>query len=99
MPAIEPDIRGAITIREQLARHRSIAACASCHAQIDPPGFALESYDVIGGWRERYRSLDRGEPVPNKFASLGTPVAYRNGQAVDPFGASRRSCLCRHRTA
>src|SRR6201984_2671932 len=49
IPAIEPDVRGAKTIREQLAKHRSIAACASCHAKMDPPGFALESFDVIGG--------------------------------------------------
>src|ERR1700730_522589 len=52
VPALEPDIRGATTIREQLAKHRQIASCASCHTQIDPPGFALESFDVIGGWRE-----------------------------------------------
>jgi hypothetical protein len=55
VPAIEPDIRGATTIREQLAKHRSTAACASCHRLIDPPGFALESFDVIGGWRDHYR--------------------------------------------
>ena len=55
VPKIEPDIRGATTIRQQLAKHRSTAACASCHTVIDPPGFALESYDVIGGWREFYR--------------------------------------------
>ena len=42
VPAIEPDIRGATTIREQLAKHRQIASCAACHAKIDPPGFALE---------------------------------------------------------
>ncbi|MEX1232917.1 MAG: DUF1592 domain-containing protein [Planctomycetaceae bacterium] len=53
--ALEPDIRGATTIREQLAKHRESAACASCHQQIDPPGFALESFDVIGGYREKYR--------------------------------------------
>lgn len=52
---IEPDVRGAITIREQLAKHRSTEACASCHKVIDPPGFALESFDVIGGWRDHYR--------------------------------------------
>ena len=56
VPKIEPDIRGATTIREQLARHRSDASCASCHRLIDPPGFALETYDVIGGWREFYRT-------------------------------------------
>lgn len=55
VPALEPDIRGATTIREQLAKHRQIADCAGCHTQIDPPGFALESFDVIGGYREKYR--------------------------------------------
>ena len=54
--AIEPDIRGATTIREQLAKHRQVESCASCHRQIDPPGFALESFDVIGGWRDNYRT-------------------------------------------
>lgn len=62
VPAIEPDIRGASTIQEQLARHRSIAQCAACHRKIDPYGFALENFDVIGGWREKYRAL---EPTAN----------------------------------
>ncbi len=52
---IEPDIRGATTIREQLAKHRNTPACMSCHTVIDPPGFALETFDVIGGWRDFYR--------------------------------------------
>jgi hypothetical protein len=55
VPKIEPDIRGATTIREQLARHRDTPACMSCHAIIDPPGFALETFDVMGGWRDFYR--------------------------------------------
>ena len=63
VPAIEPDIRGATSIRDQLAKHRQVPSCAGCHTRIDPPGFALESYDVIGGWRENYRSLGRGEAV------------------------------------
>lgn len=53
--AIEPDIRGAVTIREQLDKHKDVAVCASCHRHIDPPGFALENFDVVGGWREFYR--------------------------------------------
>ena len=53
--AIEPDIRGATTIRQQLDKHRAIESCAACHRHIDPPGFALESFDVIGGWRDFYR--------------------------------------------
>jgi hypothetical protein len=56
IPAIEPDIRGATTIRQQLDKHRNSPACASCHVHIDPPGFALESFDVIGGWRDFYRA-------------------------------------------
>ena len=59
--AIDPDVRGTTTIRERLVQHRASAQCASCHAQFDPAGFALENFDVIGGWRERYRVItDKG---------------------------------------
>jgi len=54
VPMIEPDIRGAVTIREQLLKHREIATCAECHRKIDPLGFALENFDAIGGWRDEY---------------------------------------------
>jgi mono/diheme cytochrome c family protein len=57
VPALEPDIRGAKTIREQLTKHREMERCAACHAKIDPPGNALENFDVIGGWREWYRAV------------------------------------------
>ncbi|MFT6577494.1 MAG: hypothetical protein ACJA16_005711, partial [Akkermansiaceae bacterium] len=53
-PAIEPDIRGAVSIRDQLAKHTKSTSCASCHYKIDPPGFALESYDPIGRYRVAY---------------------------------------------
>jgi Protein of unknown function (DUF1592)/Protein of unknown function (DUF1588)/Protein of unknown function (DUF1587)/Protein of unknown function (DUF1585)/Protein of unknown function (DUF1595) len=80
VPAVEPDIRGATTIREQLAKHRSVATCAACHSSIDPPGFALESFDVIGGWRDNYRSLGRGKPVRVN----GRRMPYHVGLKVDP---------------
>ncbi|MDC0293753.1 DUF1592 domain-containing protein [Mariniblastus sp.] len=51
---IEPDTRGTTTIREQLLKHRSVTACADCHAKIDPLGFALEFYDPIGTFRSKY---------------------------------------------
>jgi hypothetical protein len=77
--AVEPDIRGATTIRNQLAKHRQVESCAACHATIDPPGFALENFDVIGGWRENYRSIGSGEPVTVN----GRRMRYKNGPAVD----------------
>ncbi len=80
--AIEPDIRGAVTIREQMVAHKTQAVCASCHVKIDPPGFALENFDVLGGWRERYR-VGKGGPgidyvhlanYPEKKVWLAKPV-------------------------
>src|SRR5262249_12667143 len=82
VPALEPDIRGATTIREQLAKHREISTWGACHAQIDPPGFALESFDVIGGWREHYRTAGFGEEVVLE----GRRMPYLKGRAVDPAG-------------
>jgi hypothetical protein len=82
VPAIEPDIRGATTIREQLAKHRQIASCAGCHSKIDPPGFALESFDVIGGWREQYRTTGNGDR--KEVIVDGRKMPYRLGTKVDP---------------
>ena len=80
VPAVEPDVRGATTIREQLAKHRADPSCATCHAKIDPPGFALESFDVIGGYRESYRTTGRGTPVTLN----GRRMPYLHGPRVDP---------------
>ena len=55
IPGVEPDATGAVTIRQMIEKHRADSACASCHAKIDPPGFALENFDAIGGWRDHYR--------------------------------------------
>jgi hypothetical protein len=81
VPALEPDIRGATTLREQLAKHRNNPACASCHAQIDPPGFALESFDVIGGWRTYFRQTNWTKGVKEVKG-----VLYLQGPDVDPSG-------------
>jgi cytochrome c553 len=78
--ALEPDIRGATTIRQQLAKHREVASCATCHVKIDPPGFALENFDVIGGWRDYYRSVGNGKPVTID----GRRMMYNRGPTVDP---------------
>lgn len=84
IPGVEPDIRGATTLRELLEKHRNMESCNGCHRVIDPPGFALENYDVIGGWRERFRSIGEGEQVNLKIE--GRRVRYRLGPAVDAAG-------------
>ncbi len=63
IPAIEPDIRGATSIRDQLDKHRNNESCASCHQTIDPPGFALENYDAVGIWRKGYGKDGKGAQV------------------------------------
>lgn len=78
--AIDPDIRGATTIREQLAKHRAVESCGICHRKIDPPGFALESFDCIGIWRENYRVTGNGEEV----VVDGRRMPYHKGKKVDP---------------
>lgn len=86
--AIEPDIRGATTIREQLAKHRAHESCNSCHRKIDPPGFALESFDVIGAERLWYRTRGNGKAVqrPRHPQAPGHFVQYRQGPDVDASG-------------
>jgi hypothetical protein len=85
VPAVEPDIRGAVTIREQLDRHRTQKSCALCHAKIDPAGFALESFDVMGAWRQRYRALGDGTKVAG-FGKNGQAFEFHSGPPVDPSG-------------
>ncbi len=84
MPPIEPDIRGATTIRQQLEKHRSVQACADCHAKIDPLGFALEAYDPIGHFRSAY---------PNG-AAIDTSGEYRDQPINNP--ADIRAYLSKH---
>lgn len=89
VPAIEPDIRGATTVRQQLEQHRSVASCASCHVKIDPPGVALESFNVIGGWRESYRALkaERQEGRVHYLPDAPPPLQYSLGLPVDSADA------------
>jgi hypothetical protein len=84
--SIEPDIRGAKTIREQLDKHRNVESCATCHTKIAPPGFALENFDVIGGWRDRYRIVPEPGKKADTVALRGDTSAQRRvavGPVVD----------------
>lgn len=84
--SIEPDTRGATTIREQLAKHQSVKTCAGCHQKIDPPGFVLEAFDPIGRFRDHYRTTETGEKLKDVKAFFGAhygAVKYLKGPVVD----------------
>ena len=81
---IEPDTRGTTTIREQLDAHRKSPVCANCHRSIDPPGFAMESFDPIGGFRTRYR-VSGGEITVGGFT---VPAPFSEGAPVDASGVT-----------
>jgi len=70
VPAIESDVSGATTIRDRLVKHSQDQTCYVCHRNIDPHGHALESFDPIGRWRDKY---------PN-------PKGKGVGPKVDPTG-------------
>jgi hypothetical protein len=86
VPAVEPDIRGAVTIRQQLAKHSEDASCAACHSKMDPPGFALESFDIFGGWRENYRAVAEDKPAVEGRGKNGQPFEFHYGLPVDAAG-------------
>ena len=62
------------SVRERLERHRQAPACATCHASIDPPGFALEQFDGLGAWRttdEFGNPIDATATMPNGRSVAG----------------------------
>lgn len=85
IPAIEPDIRGATTVRELLAKHTEAKSCAACHAHFDPVGFALENFDIMGAWRDHYRGMEKGEKITG-IDRAGHPYTYYVSLPVDPSG-------------
>ena len=78
---LEPDIRGATTIREQLVKHRKVETCAECHRKIDPLGFAMESFDPIGRHREDY--LNESGDVINEVDTAGELPTGQSFQDLD----------------
>lgn len=85
-PGVEPDTRGASTLREILAKHCDSETCANCHAKIDPPSFALENFDFIGGWRDRYRSKEKGDRPDAKVENRGV-WQYKLALPIDATGS------------
>ncbi|MES2596498.1 MAG: DUF1592 domain-containing protein [Verrucomicrobiota bacterium] len=85
VPAVEPDIRGAKTIRDLLALHTTSKSCAGCHARFDPVGLALENFDVLGGWRTRYRGSEEGDRITG-IDRAGHDFSYTLAAPVDAAG-------------
>jgi hypothetical protein len=84
--AVDPDTRGAVTIRQQLDAHRTDKSCAGCHNKIDPAGFALENFDVMGAWRDRYRG-DAKDQIPEiGIGKNGWPFDFHYALPVDARG-------------
>lgn len=80
--AIEPEVNSGATLKEQIAEHKNNPACFACHKSIDPYGFALESFDATGKWRENYR-----EELPHQGTfSYRLDGYFRTGQAIDASG-------------
>jgi hypothetical protein len=76
-PNVETTLQGddgtavALTVRERLEAHRANPVCASCHAIMDPIGFSLENFDLIGAWRDS----DSGQPIDTSGTLAdGTPI-------------------------
>ncbi len=81
VPAIDPDVTGATTIRERLAKHRADAACAECHRKIDPLGFSLEAFDPVGHWRSTYPKPKKAKDAPK----IDTSGEFLSGETYADF--------------
>ncbi|MBT7924909.1 MAG: DUF1588 domain-containing protein, partial [Opitutae bacterium] len=95
---IEPEHgKDAATLREQIEEHKKSQACYACHKSIDPYGFALESFDATGQWREQYRVKKRHGGTfqyrPIGYFSLGGKVdssgEIENEKFSDIFGLKK----------
>ncbi len=99
VPAIEPDVSGATTIRERLAKHRSDPTCNECHRKIDPLGFSLEAFDPIGRWRTTYPKPKGNAPAPKvdstgEFGSGETYAGFHDFKNI--LVAGRTDVFSRH---
>ena len=78
------------TMRERMAQHRASPACATCHAKIDPLGFALENFDAVGRWRAveagTATAIDASGTLPDG-APFDGPAAFRDALLREPWAS------------
>jgi hypothetical protein len=82
------------TLRERLMLHRQNPACASCHNRIDPIGFGMENYDVLGRWRTE----DAGKPIDAKGV-LPDGTAFEGPEELKKVLLARKDLFIRHLTS
>jgi hypothetical protein len=83
---LSPDLRAAKTVKEQLELHRKQEACAGCHRKIDPLGFAMENFDPVGRWRDKY---------PKTRDNLDASATMANGKEIKDIVAFKQMLLGR----
>jgi hypothetical protein len=81
------------TVRERLEAHRQNPVCASCHSRIDPLGFGLENYDVLGRWRE----TDGGKPIDAK-GELPDGTAFNGAEELKKVLLERKDLMVKNLT-
>ena len=81
----------ALTFRQQLEMHRSRRECASCHDKMDPLGFGLENFDVLGRWRD----IDKGQPVDSE-GTLPSGKKFRGPDGLRSVLMDRKDSVIRH---
>ena len=94
VPAIEPDLRNAKTIRDKLIAHREDKDCSVCHKKFDHFGFALENFDHLGRWRTQYRE---GKKLRVPISSYGTMVngeKFKNIADMRQLLANDKEAFC-----
>jgi len=94
VPSLDEDSRDlkGLTIREQLKVHRDNPNCKTCHAKIDPMGFALENFNAIGKWRNKYsngKAVDSSGKIFGKsyksLPSFKTAILENKGVFAEAF--------------
>jgi hypothetical protein len=97
---LDPDTRGASTLRQRLDKHREVETCRDCHIKIDPFGFPLEAYNAIGGYRDNYyhrRHWRRNGQVTvkNRGPKMDTRAELDSGESIDDLAGLRQALLAR----
>jgi hypothetical protein len=95
VPPIDPDVRGAKSMRDILTKHRDNPGCMDCHQKIDPLGFALENFDPIGAWRTNYQLGKRQGPPIDSSGELPGGQSFKDVADLKKILVARKDQFAR----